>query len=521
MSSSMQILIVMILYITVVIGIGIYYAKRANESSENFLLGGRQLGPWITAMGAEASDMSGWLLMGLPGVAYYVGLSDAIWTAIGLLIGTYLNWLLVAKRIRSYSVVAGDAITIPDFLSNRYKENKKIILMIAAVFILIFFTVYAASCFVTVGKLFSTLFNTQYHTMMIAGAIFVVAYTFIGGFLAESASDFMQGVIMFFALMAALIVGVLKAGGVGAIIENARQIPGFLEFFGMAQPVLVDGVQVVEAGKPVFGTAVPYGFLTIISTLSWGLGYFGMPQILLKFMAIRKIEQLTLSRRIAVIWCAISLAIAVSIGIIGRVLFPTALLTQSDAESIFILISSSYFVPVFAGLVMAGILAATISSSDSYLLIAASSLSKNIYQGIIKKNASDRAVLVATRVTLIIIALIAMVIALDENNRIIFSVVSFAWAGFGATFGPIILFSLFWKRTTRAGAIAGMVSGGAMVFFWKLLLKPQGGVFGIYELLPAFVVSCLAILLVSLLTPEPDISIKEEFEAARQMSGAN
>ncbi len=520
MSSSMQILTVMILYVAVVIGIGIYYAKRANESSENFLLGGRQLGPWITAMGAEASDMSGWLLMGLPGVAYYFGLSDAMWTAIGLLIGTYLNWLFVAKRIRSYSVIAGDAITIPDFLSNRYKENKKIILLIAALFILIFFTVYAASCFVTVGKLFSTLFNTQYQTMMIFGAVFVIAYTFIGGFLAESASDFMQGVIMFFALMAALFVGIYQAGGIGSVVENARQIPGFLEFFGMAQPTLAAGAQIVEAGKPVFGPAAPYGFLTIISTLSWGLGYFGMPQVLLKFMAIRKVEELTLSRRIAVIWCAISLTAAVSIGIIGRVLFPTALLTQSDAESIFILIASSYFIPVFAGLVMAGILAATISSSDSYLLIAASSVSKNIYQGIIKKNASDRAVLIATRITLIIIALIAMVIALDENNRIIFSVVSFAWAGFGATFGPIILFSLFWKRTTRAGAIAGMVSGGSMVFIWKLLIKGMGGVFGIYELLPAFIVSCLAIVIVSLLTPKPEINITEEFEAAKQLSRA-
>ena len=516
-SSSIQILIAMLCYMAVVIGIGIYYAKRANESTENFLLGGRQMGPWITAMGAEASDMSGWLLMGLPGVAYFYGLSDAAWTAIGLLIGTYLNWLFVAKRIRSYSVVAGDAITIPDFLSNRFKERKKIILTIAALFILIFFTVYAASCFVTVGKLFSTLFNVKYQYMMIAGAVFVISYTFIGGFLAESASDFMQGVVMFFALSVALITGIVRAGGIGAIVDNARQIPGFLDFFGIAQPALANGAQKVEAGKAIFGAAAPYGLLTIVSTLSWGLGYFGMPQVLLKFMAIRKTSELTLSRRIATIWCAISLTAAVAIGIIGRVLYPTALLTQNTAENVFVLMATNFFVPLFAGLIMAGILAATISSSDSYLLIAASAFSKNIYNSLFKKNASDKAILIATRATLIIISLVAMLIALDENNRIIFSVVSFAWAGFGATFGPIMLFSLFWKRTTRSGAIAGMAAGGIMVFVWKLLIKPIGGVFGIYELMPAFIVSCLAIVLVSLLSSKPEQSILDEFDHARRL----
>ncbi len=515
---SIQILVAMLIYIATVVGIGIHYAKRASESSKNFLLGGRSMGPWITAMGAEASDMSGWLLMGLPGVAYFYGLSDAIWTAIGLLIGTYVNWLLVAKRIRNYSVAAGDAITIPEFISNRFKEKKKIIMTIAALFILIFFTVYAASCFVTVGKLFSTLFHLNYQSMMIAGAIFVISYTFIGGFLAESASDFMQGVVMFIALTVALITGVFKAGGISAVVENARQIPGFLEFFGMAQPVLVDGVQKVEGGKPIFGSAASYGLLTVISTLSWGLGYFGMPQVLIKFMAIRKTSELTLSRRIATIWCAFSLAAAVAIGIIGRVLYPTALLTQSSAENIFIVLSTNFFIFIFAGFVMAGILAATISSSDSYLLIAASAFSKNIFQSLFKKNASDKTVLITTRLTLIVISIIAMLIALDENNRIIFSIVSFAWAGFGATFGPIMLFSLFWKRTTRSGAIAGMLAGGGMVFIWKLLIKPMGGVLGIYELLPAFIVSCVAIVVVSLLSKEPDLAIQQEFMQVKAAS---
>ena len=516
---KIQILTAMSLYISVVIAIGLYYAKRAGESSENFLIGGRSLGPWVTAMSAEASDMSGWLLMGLPGVAYWCGLSDAAWTAIGLAIGTYLNWLFVAKRLRNYSHLAGNAITIPDFFSNRYKEEKKIIMTIAALFILIFFSVYAASCFVTVGKLFGTLFGFKYQYMMIAGALFVIAYTFIGGFLAESASDFMQGVVMIFALSVVLIFGTKAAGGISSIINNAKEIPGFLEFFGIAQPLVVDGVQQIgEAGKPLFGEKAKYGFLTIISTLSWGLGYFGMPQVLLKFMAIRNPNELTISRRIAMVWVIISLSAAVGIGIIGRMLYPDALLTQSSAESIFIILSTSFFPPLFAGVVMAGILAATISSSDSYLLIAASAFSKNIYQGILKKEASDKAVLVVSRITLIVIAIIAMIIALDENS-VIFTVVSFAWAGFGATFGPLMLFSLFWKRTTRAGAIAGMLAGGSMVFLWKLVLKPLGGVFGIYELFPAFVLSCIFILVVSLLTKEPSQEILDEFELVKSYQG--
>ena len=513
----LQIFIAMCIYMAIVIGIGLYYAKRASASSDNYLIGGRSLGPWVTAMGAEASDMSGWLLMGLPGVAYWVGLSDAIWTAIGLLIGTYLNWLLVAKRLRNYTVIASDSITIPDFLSNRFKEKKKIIATIAALFILIFFTVYDASCFVTVGKLFSTLFGTKYLYMMIAGALFVIFYTFIGGFLAESASDFMQGIVMFISLVFVLGVGISAAGGISAVINNAKSIPGFFEFFGIAQPTLVDGVQQLEAtGKPLFGEAGKYGFLTIISTLSWGLGYFGMPQVLLKFMAIKNPEQLKLSRRVATIWCAISLVAAVTIGIIGRIIYPDALLTQSSSESIFILMSMDFFIPVFAGFVMAGILAATISSSDSYLLIAASAFSKSIYHGIMKKDANDKQVLSMTRITLLVISAFAMIIALDENS-VIFKVVSFAWAGFGATFGPIMLFSLFWKRVTRSGAIAGMLSGGIMVFVWKLIINPIGGVFGIYELLPAFLVSCIAILITSLITEKPSAEVEKEFDLAKSL----
>ncbi len=514
-----QILISMVIYMAAVIGIGIFFAKKANTNSENYFLGGRSLGPWVTAMSAEASDMSGWLLMGLPGVAYWCGVADAAWTAIGLAVGTYFNWLITSKRLRRYSIRANNSITLPDFFSNRFRENKKVIMTLSALFILIFFTVYAASCFVTCGKLFSTLFGLGYVPMMILGAVFVLLYTILGGFLAESASDFMQAIVMIVALTVIVAVGTAKAGGFGAVIENAQSIPGFLDFFGMASPTLSEaGEQLVENGAPVFGEALPYGALKIASMMAWGLGYFGMPQVLLRFMAIRKESELKTSRRIAMVWVVISLAVAVFIGIIGRQLFPTEHLTSSDAESIFITLSTSFLPPIIAGFVMAGILAATISSSDSYLLIAASALAKNVYQGVAKKNATDKQVMTITRITLLAIAVVAAFLALDEDS-VIFKIVSFAWAGFGATFGPIMIFSLFWKRTTRAGAIAGMVSGAAMVFIWKLGISQIGGIFGIYELLPAFIFSSVVIVIVSLVTPKPSKEIEEDFEAVVKGEG--
>ena len=520
MESTMQIMLAMFTYMAAVIVIGVLFARRANKNSDEFFLGGRSLGPWVTAMSAEASDMSGWLLMGLPGVAYWCGIADAAWTAIGLAIGTYINWLIVSKRLRCYSEVAGESITLPEYFSARFHEKKKIVMSIAAVFILIFFTVYASSCFVTCGKLFATLFGADYVPMMILGALFVLVYTVVGGFLAESASDFMQAIVMFVALTVVVIVGTVSAGGFGAIAENAGSIPGFLDFFGIASPETVDGVQQSANGVPLFGEAGTYGFLTIVSTMAWGLGYFGMPQVLLRFMAIRDKKELTRSRRIATVWVVISLAVAVFIGVVGRVLYPVdeALSTAGGAESVFIIMSTRLLPPLIAGFVMAGILAATISSSDSYLLIAASSLAKNLYQGVFKKKATDKEVLWVSRLTLLVIAIIAVIIALDENS-VIFTIVSFAWAGFGATFGPIMLFSLFWKRTNRWGAIAGMLSGGAMVFFWKLVIREYvGGILDIYELLPAFIFSSIAIVVVSLLTKEPSDEIKAEFDKVKSLA---
>ena len=338
MGEKLDILIAMAGYMLIVILIGVFFAKRSQASTENYFLGGRSLGPWVAAMSAEASDMSGWLLMGLPGVAYWCGLADAAWTAIGLALGTYINWLLVSRRLRSYSIVSGDSITVPDFLSNRFHEKKKVILGVSAIFILIFFTVYAASCFVTCGKLFAGLFDLPYHAMMLTGAAFVLIYTILGGFLAESASDFMQAIVMILALLGVLIFGVSHAGGIGAVIDNAKDIPGFLSLTSIASPIVdANGVQQTANGIAQFGQAGSYGWITILSTLSWGLGYFGVPQVLLRFMAIRKGSELNRSRRIATVWCVISLVAAVSIGILGRKIFPfdAALATKSASENIF------------------------------------------------------------------------------------------------------------------------------------------------------------------------------------------
>lgn len=511
-----EIFVVMLLYMCVVIGIGVYFYKRSQKNAENYFLGGRSLGPWVAAMSAEASDMSGWLLMGLPGVAYWFGLADAFWTALGLAIGTYINWLIVAKRLRNYSQLSGNAITVPDFFSNRFKEKKKVILAISSIFILIFFTFYVSSCLATCAKLFRTLFGFDYHAMLVVGAIFVVAYTVIGGFLAESVSDFMQAIVMVSALIVMIIVGVVNAGGFGAVLENAKNIPGFFSLTQMGNP------SADASGLTSYGEPAKYGFLTIISTMAWGLGYFGIPQVLLRFMAIRNSGEIKRSRIIATTWCVISLAAAVMIGIIGRTLLPNdpTLASKSGAENILIVMSTSYLPLIFAGLIMAGILAATISSSDSYLLIASSALSVNIYKGIIKKGekTSEKEVMWISRIVLVIIAIVGVLLVLDEES-VIFTIVSFAWAGFGATFGPIMLFSLFWKRTTRAGAIAGMITGGVSVFVWEFVLTKflaaSFPIFGIYELLPAFILSAIAIVVASLLTAKPSAEIEAEFEAAK------
>lgn len=511
MTDTIQIMVTMICYMLAVIGIGFAFARRANKSTEDYFLGGRTLGPWVTAMSAEASDMSGWLLMGLPGVAYWCGVADAAWTAIGLAVGTYINWLITSKRLRRYSEKVR-AITLPEFFSNRFHEGGKVIMTIAALFILIFFTVYASSCLVTCGKLFSTLFGFDYVPMMIVGALFVLLYTLIGGFLAESASDFMQAVVMIVALVVVVTVGCISAGGIDDVITNAKQIPGFLEFFGMATPVTdANGVQQVVNGVPQFGERAGYGVMTILSGLAWGLGYFGMPQVLVRFLSIRSSEEIKKSRIIATTWCVISLACGVCIGLVGRAMMPTQFATQAAAENIFIVVSQALLPSFMCGIVVSGIFAASMSSSSSYMIIGASAVGENIFRGLLHRKATDRQVMMVARITLLVMFIFGIVVAFDQNSSI-FQVVSYAWAGLGASFGPLMLTSLYWRRTNKYGAIAGMLSGTATVLIWHNLVKPLGGIFAIYELLPAFIVSLLFIVVISLLTPAPSAEVLHEFD---------
>ncbi|MCC8028193.1 MAG: sodium/proline symporter [Lachnospiraceae bacterium] len=503
---TIGLLIIMIIYLLMMVVIGIIYSRKNNDVSD-FYLGGRKLGPIVTAMSAEASDMSSWLLMGLPGVAYLSGCADAGWTAIGLAVGTYLNWLIVAKRLRLYSVKANNSITIPDFFSNRYRDKSHSLLAISALIIVIFFVPYTASGFAACGKLFSTLFGVPYLPAMLVSAVIIVAYTTLGGFLVASTTDLIQSIVMTLALLVVIFFGIHVAGGLDIVIDNAKSLPGYLDMF--------------HTYDSASGTASSYGSLTIASTMAWGLGYFGMPHILLRFMGIRDENKLKMSRRIASVWVVISMFIAIFIGIIGYSMSQTGAIdvftTSSESETLIIktailLSSNGGLAVVIAGLILAGILACTMSTADSQLLAASSSVSQNLLRDCLGIKLSVKASMLLARLTVIAIAVVAVILAHNPDSSV-FQIVSFAWAGFGASFGGVMLFSLFWKRANRNGALAGMIAGGAMVFIWKFLIAPIGGVFGIYELLPAFICSCIAIIVVSLLTAPPDKEIVEEFES--------
>lgn len=507
-SEQIYMLIAIAVYLAGMLLIGIWCSKK-NKTAGDFYLGGRKLGPFVTAMSAEASDMSSWLLMGLPGLAYLTGVADAGWTAIGLAVGTYINWLIVAKRLRRYSKIANDSITIPDFFKNRYRDNSRTLLCLSALVILVFFVPYTASGFAACGKLFSSLFGIDYFWAMVLSAVVIVGYTITGGFLAASTTDFIQSIVMTVALFVVVGFGVSVAGGFEAVFENAKALPGYLSM--------------TATYSPASGAAQSYPILNIISTFAWGLGYFGMPHILLRFMAIDDEKKLPLSRRIASVWVVITLAVGVLIGVIGVSMTSVGALPVLDgtsSETIVIKIAdllskNGVIAALLAGTILAGILASTMSTADSQLLAASSSMSENLLKGVFGLKLSEKKTMLTARLTLVVIAVIAMFIAQDPNSSV-FGIVSFAWAGFGASFGPVMLFSLFWKRTTRWGALAGMLSGGAMVFIWKFLLSPLGGVFAIYELLPAFLTACILIVVVSLLTKAPDKEIIAEFEAAAQ-----
>jgi len=507
--ANICILISIILYLAFMVAVGAWYTKR-NQNADDFYLGGRKLGPYATAMSAEASDMSSWLLMGLPGLAFFNGLADPFWTAVGLAVGTWFNWLLVAKPLRYYSAEIS-AITVPEFFSKRFGDKKRLLQGLAAVVIIVFFVPYTASGFAACGKLFSSLFGWDYMACMIVSAIVIVGYTVLGGFLAASVTDLIQSVIMSIALACVLVFGIFSAGGLDNVISNASQVAGYLKVTAM--------------GNILTGESTPYGLLTIVSTMAWGLGYFGMPHILLRFMAIEEPDKLKVSRRVGTVWVVISMFVAIFIGIVGYGMVQNGAMSgfesASAAEAIIVSIAKlisqhGVLAALLAGLILAGILASTMSTADSQLLAASSSVSHDLLGGFFKKELSTKQKMLVARTSLAVIAVLGVLLAQDPNSSV-FTIVSFAWAGFGASFGPSMLCALFWKRTTWQGSLAGMLSGGVMVFVWKFLVKPMGGVFGIYELLPAFLVGLAAIIIVSLITKAPEKDITGTFDAVKAM----
>ena len=509
------IIITIALYLLGMLLIGVMFSRQgAADTTDGFYIGGRGLGPLVTAMSAEASDMSSYLLMGLPGLAYLAGLAEVTWTAIGLAVGTYLNFLLVARLLRRYSEKIG-AFTIPDFFSRRYNDRSRKISFVAALIILIFFVPYTASGFKAVGTLFNSLFGVEYHVAMVFGAVIIIAYTTMGGFLAVSTTDLIQSIFMSIALVIIVFFGIEKAGGMGAVMDNARALPGYLN--------LTQGYDAAS------GTAGSFGLLSIVSTLAWGLGYFGMPHILLRFMAIRKEEELVLSRRIASVWVVISMGVAILIGVIGYSVSVAGaipmLTTSADSETVIIkmadLMSNNGFLfALAAGIILAGILAATMSTADSQLLAAASSVSEDLVHDVFGISLSPKQQMIVARATIIVIAIVAIFLAWNPNSSV-FRVVSFAWAGFGATFGPAMLLALFWKKSNASGTFAGLVAGGVMIFVWKFLIAPMGGIFAIYELLPAFIIALIVNVAVSKATGEPEKEVQEIFDEVHGRASAS
>lgn len=501
-STTIWILIAFAAYMGMMLLIGASYMKTG-KSTEDYFLGGRKLGGWVVALSAQASDMSGWLLMGLPGSVYALG-TGQMWIAVGLFLGTVANWLIISGRLRRYTIVANNSLTLPAYFENRFHDKKRILLGISSVVIVIFFLVYTASAFASGGKLFSTVFGCSYHVSLTIGAVIILAYTFMGGFMAVCTTDFVQGMLMLVALVTVPVVAfALMGGNVGAALEQTGV-------------TAANFLNVMKNGENNFSA------VEIISQLAWGLGYCGMPHILVRFMAVKNQKELNKSKGIAIVWVAISLAFAVVIGVLGRAyLYPTILGADGGStEIVFIEMIKQVFavdirLPIVAGLFLCGILAAIMSTADSQLLVTASSMSEDIYKGIIKRDASEDKVMKVSRYTVLAVAVLAYLIAWDPNSSIM-GLVSNAWAGLGAAFGPTVLMSLFWKRCNLQGAVAGIVSGGLTVIVWDYIPliggATLGAATGLYSLAIGFLISIVLIIIVSLCTKAPDASIVAEFD---------
>ncbi|EGQ7933190.1 sodium/proline symporter PutP [Vibrio vulnificus] len=482
--SSFAITGTFIAYLILMVAIGVYAYKKTSSSSDYFL-GGRSLGPWPAALSAGASDMSGWLLLGLPGYAYAAGI-ESFWLAGGLLVGTWANWLVSAKRLRTYSIQT-DALTLPEFLSRRFDDKSKLIQTISAFFILLFFLFYTSSGLVAGGKLFETVFGLDYSTAVIIGTLCVVSYTLFGGFLAVSWTDLVQGLLMAAALMIVPIA--VMEGGFGQLATDMHNInPELLTLWNDAK------------GEPLSAIA-------IISLVAWGLGYFGQPHILARFKASRTNRELGTARRIAVGWTALSMAGAILVGLVGLVWVNGHPGTElADGEKIFMLLVNTVFHPVIAGILLAAILAAVMSTADSQLLVSSSALAEDFYKQVIKPDASSQEIVMVGRIGVVVISIIALILAMTPDSSVL-GLVSYAWAGFGAAFGPAVVLSLYWKGMNRNGALAGILIGGLTIVVWKQL---TGGWFDVYEIVPGIIFSTIAIVGVSKLTGGADNTVLEQ-----------
>lgn len=491
LENNWPIALAFILYLVLMMSIGLYYSRRQKNLS-SYILGDRQLGPWLTSMSAEASDMSGWMLMGLPGYAYLHGLS-AFWTGIGLIVGTWANWALVSQRLRNYTEVADNSLTIPDYLSNRFEDKKNGLRLICALFIILFFIIYTSSGFVAAGKLFNTIFGIPYLHALLLGAFVVVFYTFLGGFSAVALTDFIQGTMMFFTVLYVPVAATIALGGPMPTLDIlSKEGSDFFSFFPDS-------------------TGVSALLVMIVSSLGWGLGYFGQPHILVKFMAIGDPKELKKSTRIAMTWVLLSLSFAIAIGVVGKAYLSTPL-ENANAERVFILMAESLSAPFITGIIWSAILAAIMSTSSSQLLVTSSAVSRDLFQAFLKKDASEKTLIRVSRLSVLLVSAIAVYLGSDPNSYI-FSIVSYAWAGFGACFGATVLLSLYWKRMTLKGAYAGVIVGGLTVLIWKHFEW-----FGLYELVPGFFFSVAAIIIVSLMDKKPSETILKTFEKAMSLS---
>ncbi|MFT5693655.1 MAG: sodium/proline symporter [Oceanicoccus sp.] len=476
-------------YLSVILAIGIY-ASRRTASSADYFLGGRSLGPWPSALSAGASDMSGWLLLGLPGYAYIAGV-ESFWLGAGLLVGTYCNWLFVAKRLRVYSSLAKDSLTLPEFFANRFGGNTKALQVVSAVFILLFYLFYTSAGLVAGGKLFATVFGMDYQMAVVIGTICVVFYTFLGGFLAVSWTDLIQGLLMAAALMYVPLVAIEMVGGPSEAIHSLQlKNPELLTFW-----------------NDIKGT--PLSAIAIISLLAWGLGYFGQPHILARFMGVRSSKDVPEARRIAISWTILCMLGALGVGLAGRVYVDLNIAGGiEDPEKVFMVLVDALFHPVIAGVLLAAILAAIMSTADSQLLVSSSAFTEDLYSTLFREEASQKEVVIVARLAVVGVSVIALALAMNPESSVL-GLVSYAWAGFGAAFGPALLFSLYWRRMNQFGALAGVLVGGITVVAWK---QVDGGIFELYELVPGFIAASVAVVAVSLLTHRPSTEVGQSFD---------